>query len=256
MTIGAVIVTHNSASTIQTCIQSLLDEGITDIIVVDSNSSDNTANILRTQKSKTILLRENKGFGYAANKGARVLNTDYVLFLNPDAYIQKGFAASILDTFAKDLKTGIVGGLLVDATGVPEQSSYGNTITMFEMFVRQFHQNIIPNKPASVGWVSGGALVIQRKLFQDIGGFDESFFLYWEDVDICRRVHESGFAVYVDPNARATHLRGASSKDLKQKTALYDASANRYFQKYYPPLLCHIHLVMRKLYRRLRPFSR
>lgn len=255
MTTGSVIVTYNSQHTVRACIDSLRSEGVADIVVVDSNSSDGTQLTISNSEVQVVALAENRGFGFAANTGADLLNTDYVLFINPDAYLKPGALSSMKDVMSSRKKIGVVGGMLVDAQGSPEQYSFGQTVTPLGMVMRARRSKKSVSGPVSVGWVSGGALLVNRRVFQGIGGFDDSFFLYWEDVDLCRRVKECGFDVYIDPNATVVHVRGASSANARKKTELYDASATRYFQKYYPPFIWRTYLIARKIYRLVRPLA-
>ena len=255
MTIGAVIVTYNSKNTVRACIDSVRSEGVSDIVIVDSNSTDGTQSDISNLEGRVIELSENRGFGFAANAGADLLNTDYVLFINPDAYLRSGAPSSMMKVMNSRNKIGAVGGMLVDVRGAPEPYSFGETVTPFGIVARAWRRQKSVFAPVSVGWVSGGALLVNRRVFQGIGGFDDSFFLYWEDVDLCRRIKECGFDVYIDPNAVVVHVRGASSADIREKTELYDASATRYFQKYYPPLIWRTYLIARKIYRLLRPLA-
>jgi N-acetylglucosaminyl-diphospho-decaprenol L-rhamnosyltransferase len=253
MTLGVVIVTHNSAKTIQAAVASVLRIGVRDIVVVDSASSDATKDIVTQQECDFIQLSTNRGFSVAANIGAAKISTDTILFLNPDAYITQGAMEAMIETLSSDSHIGVVGGLLVDAQDVAERYGYGRLLGPLEIVWRHFRAEKTLNIPTPVGWVSGGALMVRRSIFQNIGGFDEEFFLYWEDVDLCRRVHLAGYTVYIDPRARVVHVRGLSSVDQMKKTALYDASATRYFQKYYPLILCHLQTTLRRIYRALRP---
>lgn len=255
MNTGVVIVTYNSEKTIQACINSALSAGGVDIVVVDSNSTDGIASSIQGLPAKFLALPKNKGFGYAANAGVNILNTNYVLFLNPDARLQEGALFSMVKVLENGKNRAAVGGMLVDAQGVPEEHVFGEVVTLLTMITRRFRNPKHLMHPLSVGWVSGGALLVRRQIFQDIGGFDEDFFLYWEDIDLCRRIKNAGFEIYIDPNAIIFHDRGGSSDDPYKKTALYDASANRYFQKYYPPILCHLYRIVRTIYRLFRPLA-
>lgn len=255
MTTGVVIVTYNSEKTIGACIDSVLTAGVADIVVVDSNSMDSTVRSIQGGQVKIMTLSENKGFAFAANAGANVLNTNYVLFLNPDARLQDGAISSMVQVMENSKKVGVVGGMLVNEEGVAQEYVFGEHVTPLTMITRRLATPRHFVRPRSVGWVSGGALLMRREVFRKVGCFDEGFFLYWEDIDICRRVKTAGFDVYIDPNAIVFHDRGSSSDDPYKKTALYDASANRYFQKYYPPLLCHLYRISRIVYRLFRPLA-
>lgn len=249
MNIGAAIVTHNNTEDIESCIASLVHEGLQHIAIIDSASHDGTAEKIAKLAYPHELLLENKGFGYAANKAARLLNTEYVLFLNPDAVLLPGALAHGMKTMQQCSQAGIVGLLLCDSAGAPEYAAYGNEPTLPRLLMRRIYRAPMPLNLFSVGWVSGGAFIISHKLFRHIGGFDESFFLYWEDIDVCKRVRDAGYDVVVDASARVKHVRGGSKLPDREKTAIYDASADRYYKKHYSTTIWAIQRFLRKMYR-------
>jgi GT2 family glycosyltransferase len=250
--IGAVVVTHNSEKQIAKCIESLKKEGVTDILVVDSASQDKTQHVVLSTGCKFILLNENKGFGTAANKGAQEMNTDYVLFINPDAYVLPGSIEAVQDIYAKEKEVGVIGMMLLDTNGIPEAHSFGSEPTLSTLFNRHVSSLPSPTSPMNVDWVSGGALCIPRSLFLEVGEFDESFFLYWEDVDLCTRVRNAGYSVLITPHARAIHLHGASHSDERLKTRMYDLSADRYYKKHYATHIWYLQRILRNIYRWLQ----
>lgn len=253
MTIGAVIVTHNSENHITSCAQSVRQEGVSHIVVVDSASMDRTLQIVNALGVQTIPLPHNKGFGYAANKGAHMLNTDYVLFLNPDANLASGALEHVTKLLTRDSTIGIIGMMLQAPSGVPERYCFGDEPSLSTIMGRKYKKDRIPNKPMKVDWVSGGAMVIARNVFTQIGGFDESFFLYWEDIDLCKRARKAGGTVWLHPDAVAIHARGASQEDSRVKTLRYDTSADRYYKKHYPTPIWLLQRILRKVYRHLSP---
>lgn len=260
MTIGAVIVTHNSKKYITKCIESLTTEGIQSVVVVDSASADGTLESIVATHVKTITLKENKGFGYAANRGAQELNTDYVLFINPDATVVPGSIQKILHVFEGMKNVGVVGMSLQNLRGVPENAGYGDEPTLMQLLYRKLSSRppSLPGRqagrdPRRVDWVSGAAMVFNRELFTRLHGFDEDFFLYWEDVDLCAKVRVAGYTVWTHPLSLATHIRGASHTNMKTKTHMYDASADRYYKKHYPTYIWFIQRLLRNIYRIVRP---
>lgn len=255
MTIGAVIVTHNSQQYIKTCIESLVQEGIKHIVVVDSASTDDTLHQVAMFNVHTISLSENKGFGYAANKGAQDMNTDYVLFINPDARIETGALQRVQELLRIVPDIGAVGLSLQDSNGKQEKECFGEEPNPMRLVLRKFQKENVSDDPFETDWVSGGAMIVYKNTFSQIGGFDEGFFLYWEDVDLCRRVREARKSVWVHPQAKTVHIRGASQGNQKLKTTLYDASADRYYKKHYPTHIWLIQHILRKLYRIVRPLA-
>lgn len=252
MTIGAVVVTHNSESHIEKCIESLKREGL-QTIVVDSASTDGTKDKLSHLKTETIILSENRGFGHAVNEGVKNVNTDYVLFINPDAYLESGALEGFTDFIQQHPNIGIIGLSLWDEEGKSEIASFGNEPTLQRLLTRHRFNTGPLTEAWRVDWVSGGAMLVKKSLFEELGGFDEGFFLYWEDVDICRRVRQVGYSVWVYPQAKAIHARGASQADMAEKTRIYDMSADRYYKKHYSTTIWLLQGILRKIYRIARP---
>lgn len=244
--IGVVVVTYNNEKTIEATLRSLLAQRISDIVVVDNASTDNT--VKRIQSARTIKNTENRGFAVAANQGANNLTNPYILFLNPDAEL-KSSLISALEMFAQDSKLAIVGLLLENTLGKPELFSYGLEPTLGHMITRKFISSVA-RQPQ---WVSAGAVIVRRTAWEELKGFDERFFMYWEDVDLCRRAHERNWKIALAPTIQVKHIRGVSHKDLLQKTAIYDSSADRYFKKHYPWYIWGMQHFWRKIYRLLYP---
>ncbi len=249
MNIGVAIVTYNSARDIARCIASVTAEGVRDIVVVDSASEDATVLELSRLDIPHKVLGENKGFGYAANRAAEMLNTEYVLFLNPDAVLIEGSIKNLIKTVQDNAQAGIIGMLLCDASGTPERMAYGDEPSVWRIMIRRLQHKKPGISPFFTDWVSGGAFLIRKTLFEHLGGFDEEFFLYWEDVDLCRRAREKGFKVLIDPTAKVMHVRGGSNLPDTEKTTIYDQSADRYFKKHYAWAIWAIQRFLRRLYR-------
>lgn len=256
MNIGVAIVTHNNIRHIASCIEKIVRAGARNISIVDSASSDGTGAYLANLGYPHVVLGENRGFGYAANRAARMLNTEYVLFINPDTELQGGTLQKVVDVFERHDSVGVVGGLLEDGYGVVEKNSYGKEPTILAMMLRHVTKKQYGSQPFFADWVSGGALAIRKKIFDQVGGFDENFFLYWEDVDLCRRVREAGFSIMVQPQFCILHARGGSGLESKQKTLEYDRSADIYYRKHYPVYIWRFQGLLRSIYRLVRPLAR
>ena len=255
MKLGIVIVTYNNEHTILECLRSIATEEVNSIHIIDSHSTDQTIQILQRQGCAYTVLDANKGFSHAANIGATFLDTDYILFLNPDTELLPGALHAMKSAIETSPHAAVVGGMLVDATGLSENDAFGGEIGLLHMIFRHVQKKTSLRNISSVAWVSGGALMIKRSIFEQLGGFDEEFFLYWEDIDLCKRVRDAGYGVYINPKAKVFHHRGVSSQGQQRKTELYDASANRYFQKYHSPLICYLQILLRNIYRLLRPLA-
>ena len=236
MNTGAVVVTYQTPNRLfQSCLASLRISGIQDISVTN-NTQEN-----------------NPGFATAANKGAARLTNKYLLFINPDATLAPGALAVAQEYLEHRPTVGIVGFLLNSPGGQLETMSFGPPVTPVSLITRHLTKSTVPARPAPVGWVSAGALIVRHRLFKQLGGFDPQFFLYWEDVDLCRRALAAKYQVVLHPGAQAIHQRGASLLDNCRRTKLYDQSADKYFRKHYPKMICLMVRSARFLYRLLSP---
>lgn len=268
-TISAVVVTYNNAATLAGCLEGLISHGISSIVVVDNASRDETVKVAQPYPIRLVQQTKNIGFAAAANIGAAKATTKYILFLNPDAVLQNSPKA-VLDLMESDSKVGIAGLGLYDMQGNPEPDSFGEEPTLTSLLTRKFYRQprvssdaIARGKTGETGpaaqvvdWTSGGALLVRTDAFRALGGFDEQFFLYWEDVDLCRRARHAGFVIAHAPAVRVQHQRGASLNDRQRKAVLYDTSADRYFQKHYAAPIWLIQQFLRRLYRLLQPLAR
>lgn len=235
-TVDVVIVTYHSAATLDRCLASLTPSLLNQQIIIDNTNS-------------------NRGFAQAANLGAAQATAPYLFFLNPDAILMPGALESAVRYLADHPATAIAGLALHDNLSHLEPNSFGSLPTFRHLLFRHFAPSSQPSQPANVGWVSGAALLIRRHIFQALGGFDSNFFMYWEDVDLCHRAHQAGHSIVFLPSAVVIHQRGASSRDPAQKTAHYDASADKYFRKHYATTIWLFQRWLRHLYRLFWPLA-
>jgi len=250
----AVVVTYNSAQTLKKCLESLALQAVSKIIVVDNGSSDSSRTIAEGSPVLYVQRLDNAGFATAANQGAELSTSPYLLFLNPDAYLAQDSLSDIETYFEQHPDTAVIGVQLVDEHNQPEKDNYGYEVTPWSLFTRHMYHPAQVVQPAEVDWVSGGALFIRTDIFKKINGFDPSYFLYWEDVDLCRRVREQYHQkVVFFPTVQVRHTRGASLSNQASKTQFYDASADRYFQKHYAAMIWISLRIARRLYRWWQP---
>jgi len=232
--IRAVVVTYNSEGTIEGCLEGLMrdrDKGIiSDIVVVDNASCDRTRSILRSKYSEVKLVEpfKNIGYGSACNLGVKDAKTKYILFLNPDLVVPEGAIPKMVSFLDGNPSVAVVGGWLEDEKGIPNYSfrrfpSLSMAFFHRESPVRRILSKIgitggyithlkPPEKPIEVDWVLGAFMMVRRDIFDEIGGFDEGFFLYQEDVDLCYRLKLMGYSVYHLPDVRITHYFEHSTK--------------------------------------------
>jgi GT2 family glycosyltransferase len=233
--VGVVVVTWNSASTIDQCLSSL-PEGVA-VVVVDNGSSDDTRE--RVARHGVTLLTPgcNLGFGTACNLGSDHLGTGDILLLNPDAAITAENLEVLQDALMEDPSLGVVGPLIRDADGEIELSWGADPSLKAEWMRKRAHSQPVGGATlaGSVDWVTGGCCLIRREAWEAVGGFDERYFLYFEDLDLCRRIRQAGFGVRIEPRATAMHARGVSSRQIGSLVErYYRASQIRYYRLYLP----------------------
>lgn len=203
-------------------------DGRANVVVVD-NHSPYHALIRKLEKRHGVTVRRfgrNMGFARAVNRGVsepiapskpgiNLEPSDWVLLLNPDVTVEEGFLDDVLNSIDKlgtiDANVGVVGFRLLNPDGSAQASS-GTFPTLFStlrgLFLPRSRRKCShrpENTQQAVGWVTGGCLLVRRDCFQQLKGLDESFFLYYEDVDFCRRATEAGWSVWFDPSLQITH---------------------------------------------------
>jgi GT2 family glycosyltransferase len=229
--ISYIIITHNSERDIRDCIGSIHERCAVpfEIIVVDNNSQDNTREIVEEEFGEVRLISSemNNGYSWGVNTGVSRSSGDYVFILNPDTKIVSTITEDIFKPFS-DGRTGVVGPKVINPddkerqasarsfptlkTGLFNNRSLITAVIPGNRFSAQYLNPIIDeDREQQVDWVSGCAMVIRRKLFDLIGGFDEGFFLFYEDVDFCQRTSLAGYRVLYNPLIEIEHTIGISA---------------------------------------------
>jgi len=222
---GIVVVTYESEAEIGACLDSALPTGA-EIVVVDNASKDRTCQEVTRRNVRLITNPENRGFAAAVNQGIRVLDTPFVLLLNPDARLQTSLDA-LIECSRRPGVAG-AGGKLVDAAGIA-QAGFAvrslpspaalicETLLVNRMWPRNpvnWHYRCLGfdfSKPSDVEQPAGAFLMIRRDVWQELNGFDERFYPLWfEDVDFCWRARLRGYRMCYTPNAVAKHTGGHS----------------------------------------------
>jgi GT2 family glycosyltransferase len=243
--VTAVIVTYQSARTIGAALAAARrchDAGLLDVVVVDTASSDATREILAREAgwARVVLEPTNHGFGRGCNLGLAHVKSPYTLLLNPDAAIEPPALRTMLEFIEQRAGAGIVGpATLCGSRDHPQLQQTGPYPTPWSVvreaapFLRRRSSavTIVPGAPPMrTGWVCGALLMIRSSLARQLGGFDPRFFLYWEEVDLCRRAEHAGFENWVLGTALAHHVVGASSGGGPRVGA---AVARHYYQSRY-----------------------
>ena len=239
-----VIINWNSGTQLKECITSIYNSRKTNcdlnkIVVVDNASSDKSIEILNQdiQNLKLIYNNENLGFGKACNQGAKECSSEFILFLNPDMLVYEDTFLKLFEYIEKvsNPEVAVYGVQLLNANG-NIQKSCATFPTLWNFFVRSSGLNKINQqlfKPyimeywnhqesRAVNHVIGAFYLIQRDIFTHLGGFDERYFVYSEDLDLSKRVKDLGYKSFYFTGAQAYHKGGGTSDQVKAKRLFYN----------------------------------
>ena len=230
-TVSAVIVSFNSRDCLAECIRSLRSESVADVVVVDNASSDGSVEaVLASDSDVTVLATgANLGYGSAANRGVEAAKGDHLLLLNPDTVVEPGTVKALSDALDRDTGLGAVGPRIENVDGslypsvrrfpdlwVAGGHAFLGLVWPANPFTRRYrmldwdHASAAPD----VDWVSGACMLLRRSAFDVVGGFDEAYFMYVEDVDLCWRLGRAGWRIGYDPSGRVVHALGGSSRTM------------------------------------------
>ncbi len=265
--LSIVIVNWNVRELLRRCLESILgSDGLSvgpdtadslaggwraEVIVVDNGSADGSTAMLAKDYPwvRVVANTDNRGFTRANNQGLAISQGQFVLFLNPDTELAPDALATMRDYAAAHPLTGVIGPQLRYGDG-SLQSSRRRFPTLVTFFVestvvqRWWSQNRalaryyaldLPDAAASqVDWVVGACMLVRRAVLDQIGGFDEGFFMYSEELDLCRRAVDAGWQVVYLPAARVTHYEGKSSEQVVAARHIhFHTSRVRYVRKYH-----------------------
>ncbi len=183
---------------------------------------------------KIIETGQNCGFGVAANIGSIIAKGKYLLFLNPDSIFVDTSLEKAIEYLNKNQKIGAIGLSIIDQKRkTPQNWSCGKKTTWASILFRNTINKPWNKKhPQKVDWSSGAGLIVRKKIFRKIKGFDKDFFMYFEDQDLCLRIKKLNLKIIHYPEAKILHFNGKSWQDNKQKKREYYTSQLKFFQKH------------------------
>jgi N-acetylglucosaminyl-diphospho-decaprenol L-rhamnosyltransferase len=225
--VSAVIVNYNTRSFLVGCVASLRDQGVAEVVVVDNGSTDGSQAALAAADpaARWLAAGGNIGYGRAANLGAHGCPGRNLLICNPDIVPGPGVVARLSRALDADARLGIVGPRLVNADGslYPSARSFPSLVDAIghgalglvwprNAFSRRYQLlDWDHSEPRKVDWVSGAFFLVRREAWDALGGFDPSYFMYMEDVDLCWRAGRAGWHVGYQPEAEVVHIQGVSA---------------------------------------------
>ncbi len=271
--LSIVIVTKDTKELLENLLDSIerdlsLAPLIDNIVVIDNASTDGTAEVIREKYPSIVCVRnqENRGFAAAVNEGSSLTGGEYVLFLNSDTSVIEGELIKMVDFMDKNTDVAICGPQLFYPNMRPQRSFAAVPSLLFEIVPRSFlglifpkkcamfqrstlslglsakdpatphSECMTPNSPRDVNSLIGAAILTRREMLEMLGGFDERFFFFLEETDLCVRTREKGRRVVFVPEAKIIHMQGKTvRKNWVQGRMEYNISLAKFIKKHHGP---------------------
>ena len=228
------VINWNTRDLLRTCLQSALTDGAQEVVVIDNGSYDGSIDMMRREFPSVRLkvLPSNPGYGAASNIAFRLCTAEYVLLLNSDTQIRPGALAALTRALDDQPQVGIIGPRLENPDGSLQRSVFPFPSPFISLFKRQpfaflvsrlpglreyYPLNFSHNSQRRVPWVLGAAQAIRREAFDAVRGFDETYVMYYEEVDLCYRMRKAGWETRFDPSSIIMHVGGASTRQRRQE---------------------------------------
>lgn len=251
--LSIIIVSWNVRDLLRDCLHSVFaNQGnlTLEVIVVDSASADGSPEMVRELFPQVMLIacEENVGFPRGNNIGLAQANGRYILLLNPDTVVLGNALAQSVAYLAQHPAVGVMGAQLLNADGSVQSSrrrfpslltgifestwlqSYAPTFLLRDYYV----QDTADDETAAVDWVMGAFMLIRREVFEKVGGMDEAYFMYSEELDWCKRIKAAGWQIVYYPEAQIIHYQGKSSEQASTMRHInFNRAKLRYFRKYH-----------------------
>lgn len=256
--LSVIIVNYKSEHFLEQCLASIYrtigDQASFEIIIVNNYPEEKLEKIRqRFPGTKVIVSSKNGGFGQGNNVGAREASGEYLWLLNPDTEIIAGDLRLVMEEFRQDAGLGALGCCLMTEYGKIQEWGAGTEITLWDLLKNNLgicaSRKIWESGHArEAAWVAGTALFVRKDLFLEVGGIDEDIFMYFEDVDLCKRIRETGRKILYFPEMEILHKCGGSygtEGKKRQKQNYYD-SLVYYFKKHRPGLETSVVKTLRK----------
>jgi GT2 family glycosyltransferase len=269
-TVSLIIVNYNSGNLLPACVSSALSQ-VDEVIVVDNASRDHSLFQLEAafpSEPKLLVVHNRKNIGFAAgcNMGSKQATGKYLLFLNPDCVLEPGSVKQLLETLKRCPDVGMVGGLLMNPDGTEQAGGRRAIPTPWRSFVRAFglscfadrwprlffdfhlHKQPLPTHPIEVEAISGACMLVRHAAMQDVGHWDEGYFLHCEDLDFSMNLRGKGWKIMFVPDARIVHDKGGCSRSRPLFVEWHKHRGmmrfyRKFFKHQYPgPLMCLVAL--------------
>jgi N-acetylglucosaminyl-diphospho-decaprenol L-rhamnosyltransferase len=236
--VSGILVNYNAGTDLRAALQSMSTElsgSAWEAVVVDNASTDGSGDIAAEFAPHVRLLRNerNIGFAQAVNQGIAATSAPLVLIMNPDCRLAAGAVADLSDELSRSERYALVGPRILNPDGSPQGNARGDPDMLTGLFGRTTvlrralpwlsvsQRNVVADSQLqgtaslTVDWLSGACMLARREALEAVHGFDERYFLYWEDADLCRRLRARGYLVRYVPRAVAVHRVGQSSRTAR-----------------------------------------
>ncbi len=225
--VAAVVVDYDAGPVLGECVRSLRDEGVRQVVVVENGDPAPARRALDGLDAPLVVTGRNVGYGAGANRGLALSGaSDLVLVCNPDLRLHPGAVEGMLGALDDHPSWAIVGPRILDASGAVYPSvrrfpsmtdAAGHALLALFWPDNPFSRRYRPldaggDDARPVDWVSGACFCARRAVLEELGGFDEAYFMFAEDMDLCWRAHQAGWEVGVEPAAVVTHVEGVSRR--------------------------------------------
>lgn len=220
------VLNWNTCDLLHTCLQSLYEDPDAqewEVIVVDNGSSDGSCGMVAASfpDARLVQNRENLGFAVGNNHAMELARGDHILLLNPDTRVEAGALNRLIHFMTENPDVGAVGPKLLSADGSVQLSCGIRPSLRTELVNKTLLHNLFPfyklgrwhhDKIRNVDWVMGACILVRKSVVEEIGRLDPAIFMFYEDLDWCLRIRDSGWRICYFPFSRVHHLRGASTR--------------------------------------------
>lgn len=267
MKLSIIILNYKQKGLVKQCIKGIYQSKIRvpfEILVVDNHSEDGCLEMVREfyPEVRGISIDKNRGFAYGNNRGIEKSRGEYILILNPDIAIVEGAVEEMIRFLDHHPKVGIIGPKLIHPDGTIQYSCRRFPTILTPLYRRTFFGKLPFAKKhiasylmkewdhqeaRDVDWLFAACILVRREALEKVGYFDDRFFLYYEDLDLCRRFWERGYEVWYLPKVELVHYHQRLSANRQgffslcyRPTRIHIISAIKYFLKYFGAKLPHI----------------
>lgn len=250
----AIIVSYNTRDLLRECLATLLEEQPGSVVVVDNNSSDGSADVVAAEFPAVRLIRndENVGFARAVNQALRDARSTFVLLLNPDAILAPGALRTLTAYLQENPSVAAVGPAMRHPDGRLRVLPAGRQPTLWRVFTHatglsrlsgfspvfdgwQHRAGVHDRAPLAVEWLTGGCLLVRTEALRQVGPLSERWFIYAEDLELCKRLTDAGWRIVHLPSAVAHHRFGSSTPDAGSLNARWVYAMTDFYRSQWSP---------------------